>query len=139
MIRCYERPEGRDKGHGPNVHELSIAYNVLEQVVELARQNHASAVEEVELDVGALCQVFPESLETAFTMVCEGTVAQGAVLKILITVATMQCETCLGTFPIDGSHFACPTCHKARTKVVQGDEILLRSVSLTTDQGAQQA
>jgi hydrogenase nickel incorporation protein HypA/HybF len=111
------------------MHELSIAYGVLEQVKNLAQQHGAQKVEAVELEIGILAQVFPESLQAAFEMVCEGGVAEGAKLKMLVKNARVHCLQCDGQFESDGTNFACPTCHQARTEVTGGDEILLTAIT----------
>ena len=115
------------------MHVLSIAYGVLEQIEGLAQQHGAKRVEEVELEIGVLAQVFPESLQAAFEMVVEGGLAHGAKLTTVIKNARVHCLACDHQFESDGTNFACPACRKARTEVTGGDEILLISVTFAEE------
>jgi hydrogenase nickel incorporation protein HypA/HybF len=111
------------------MHELSIAYGVLQQVESLAKEHRAKKIQEVELEIGVLAQVFPESLEAAFEMASEGGIAQGARLKMLFKNAQVHCLQCDARFESDGTNFACPSCRQARTEVVGGNDILLTAIT----------
>ena len=48
---------------------------MVEEVVRIATENKARQVNAVTLDVGAMQQIVPESLRTAFEVVAAGTIA----------------------------------------------------------------
>ena len=61
------------------MHEMSIAASLIEHVLEVGRQQRATRIAEVELQVGVLQLIVPEALELAFSAVTEGTPAEGAI------------------------------------------------------------
>jgi len=117
------------------MHELSIAMNLLDQVLQVARDNHAVGVKEVEVEIGLMWQVDPEALEMAFSAAGEGTLAEGASLRIVDKAIVMKCENCQRVFEAGVDCFVCPDCNLARTRVVEGNDIVLRSVVCSTAEG----
>jgi len=76
------------------MHEMSIAMQLVDQVLEVARQNRAVRVEEVEVGIGRMQMVVPEALETAFSMATEGTLLEGARLRIVNQEIEAVCQDC---------------------------------------------
>lgn len=116
------------------MHEMAIALNLLEKVIEVSRQNDAVVVDEVEIEIGRLRQLVHESLQAAFTVAAEGTPAEQATLKIVDTPAVIQCQGCGLTFQPEEFVFACPRCHQANGRVLQGNDVILKSIACRTRQ-----
>ena len=64
------------------MHELSIAIQLVDQIVEIAGVNKFPKVDEIELETGVLRQVIPEMMQTAFKEAIDQTVVSEAVLSI---------------------------------------------------------
>lgn len=114
------------------MHELSIAVQLVEQVIEVAEANQLPRVDGIELETGVLRQVIPEMMQTAFKEAASQTVAEGAVLTIRDVPAKAQCNRCGLTFEPEVDNFLCPECRFADVKVLQGNTIILKSVSCDT-------
>lgn len=118
------------------MHELSIATQLLDSILAVAADNRAERVDEVEVLLGAMRLVVPEALEQAFEIVAEGTLAQGAQLKLTEVGLRGRCRGCGHEFEPGIGNFACPACGRADVDIVQGDDIILKSVVCTTpDEG----
>ncbi|MDY7011349.1 MAG: hydrogenase maturation nickel metallochaperone HypA [Planctomycetota bacterium] len=117
------------------MHELSIAINLVDQLMDLVKQHNASGVETVALRVGALSHVDFEAMEDAFTEASRDTVAEGASLQMTETPAVMECLDCCERFESKDGNFACPHCRQANTRVIEGEDILLMSVEMREKQG----
>ncbi len=117
------------------MHELSIAAQLVEQILAAAEQNSATAVTAVELHVGALEQVVSESLELAFEAVTEGTLAEGATLSIVEIPPEAVCGACGVRYGPDPGHYACPVCGRAEAEIVSGKGIVLQTLACTTEEG----
>jgi hydrogenase nickel incorporation protein HypA/HybF len=111
------------------VHELSIAIQLVEQIIETAEANKLPRVEDVELETGALRQVIPEMMQTAFEEATRQTIVEGATLTIQDIPAKAQCNQCSLEFEPEADNFLCPQCQVADVTVLQGDHIILKSVS----------
>ena len=115
------------------MHELSIAIQLVEQIVEVAEANKLPHVDDVELETGVLRQVIPEMMQEAFKEAARQTVAEGATLTIQDIPAKARCNQCDLEFEPEVHNFLCPQCQIADTKVLRGDQIILKSVSGKAD------
>jgi hydrogenase nickel incorporation protein HypA/HybF len=118
------------------MHEMTIAAGLLQEVLELARQHHARRIAQIELELGVMRLVVPESLQAAFEVVSEGTAAQGAALKLSETPLRAACNCCGQEYSARVDDFRCPACHLADVRIVAGNDIIIKSVSLDIASGA---
>ena len=104
------------------MHELSIADAVLQIAL-----NHADGrrIEAIELKLGHLRQVVPEALAFAFTLVSEGTPAEGAELLLEEVPAAGVCRDCGQESEFEGFPLACQGCGSLAVEVVRGEELLV--------------
>jgi hydrogenase nickel incorporation protein HypA/HybF len=116
------------------MHEVMIAQQLMERVLECVRSNRLSSVQEIEVEVGVMQAVVPDALQTAFEVVAENTVLQGTVLRILEAPVQAQCRGCGETYSPTPQDFACPQCHQADLKLVGGNDILLKAVTGRQDE-----
>jgi len=111
------------------VHEFSIAEALAGQVLR-----HAPAigrVTEVEICVGALRGLEPESLAMCWEAVTHDTPIAGSILKVDLRPWTITCSTCGRSWPSPVPFVAC-VCGDAAPVPTAGDELDL--VSLTIDE-----
>ena len=110
------------------MHELSIAYSMLEIALDHARQAQASEIREIELEIGELAGVIPESLEFCFEAVCKDTVAEGSCLSLKLVPAVGVCEDCRNVFKPDSAFALCPECSGMKIRLDQGKEMRVKSI-----------
>ena len=109
------------------MHELAIAEAVLDVVVRHAGDRR---VARVDLRVGHLRQVVPSALGFAFTLVAEGTVAEGAELVIEDVPARGRCRACGSEGELPGFPLLCPACGGADLDLLAGEELLVEALEL---------
>ncbi|CAN5147305.1 hydrogenase maturation nickel metallochaperone HypA [soil metagenome] len=109
------------------MHELSLSSAIVESAAKHAR---GRLVKTVNLRVGRLRQVMPESLEFYFGFVAEGTVCEGARLEQEILPAKLLCSTCANEWEVDWPLFLCPSCDGAQVTVVSGNEFQIESIEI---------
>jgi hydrogenase nickel incorporation protein HypA/HybF len=109
------------------MHELSIAGSVVRIACAHAGERR---VTKVWLKVGHLRQVVPSSLEFAFGLVAEGTVAEGAELEMEVVPAAGRCRACGAESPLPGFPLRCARCGGFDMEVVRGEELLVDSLEL---------
>ena len=111
------------------MHELSIAIALVDQIVEYAGANQLSRVDEVEIETGVLRQVIPEMMQTAFKEATGQTIVSEAILRIKEISAKARCRQCAMEFEPEIDNFLCPGCQRADVDILQGNEIILKSIS----------
>jgi hydrogenase nickel incorporation protein HypA/HybF len=109
------------------MHELSIADAVLR--IALAHAD-GRRIEAIELKVGHLRQVVPDALAFAFTLVSEGTNAQGAELLMQEVPAAGECGRCGTHTEFDGFPLACEACGSVDVELVRGEELLVDALTM---------
>ncbi len=117
------------------MHEMSIASELIRQVLAEADSHGATRVDEVVVEIGALRQVVPEALELAWQVISEGTAAEAATLKLTEVEPSARCRQCGRKFGAEIDSFLCPGCGQADVDIVAGNDIILKSLTCTCDQG----
>ena len=111
------------------MHELSIADAILRIALAHAGERR---IESIEVKVGHLRQVVPDALTFAFTLVSEGTAAEGARLLMEEVPAAGSCRACGSHTEFDGFPLACERCGSLEVELVRGEELLVDA--LTTEE-----
>jgi len=109
------------------MHELSIADAILH--IALAHAD-GRRIEAIEIKVGHLRQVVPDALAFAFTLVSEGTNAQGAQLEMEEVPAAGTCRVCGAESTFDGFPLACTGCGSLDVELVRGEELLVDALTM---------
>ncbi len=117
------------------MHELALCQALIAQVEEVAAQHGAHHVNRVTLSVGPLAGVEPVLLESAYPLASAGTVADGSTLRIETAFLKVRCLNCGEVTDALPNRLLCAACGNYRTSVESGDELMLVSVDLATDQG----
>jgi len=118
------------------MHEMAIAVEIVDCLLNVAEQHKATRIEQVEIEIGRMRQVVPEALEMAFSAAVAGTVAEGAVLKLMEIEVTAVCDDCGTTYSPDIEiSFACPSCGQANPRITAGDDIVVRNITCDVDEG----
>jgi len=111
------------------MHEVSLVSDLLDQILEEASANKLLFVDEVELDIGVLRQVVPQVMQEAFRAAVINTLAKDSVLIINEIQAKAQCRICHDKFIPEVNNFLCPKCQTADVLVLEGNDIILKSIS----------
>jgi hydrogenase nickel incorporation protein HypA/HybF len=112
------------------VHELSIA-SALVATVEKHADGRSVAV--VNLRVGTLRQVVPDSLEFYFDFVTKGTVCEGARLETEVVPARLRCDECGDEWQLVEPLFRC-ACGSTDVEIVAGNELEVESIEIEEDE-----
>ena len=110
------------------MHELSLSSAIVNTVVKHAQDRPVIVVN---LRVGALRQVIPDTLDFYFGIVAKGTVCEEARLDQELIPARLHCVSCEREWEIDMPVFICPDCGVAgRVEVASGNEFEVESIEL---------
>lgn len=115
------------------MHELSVCMSLLEQVAAIAEERSATNVTKIELNIGPLSGVESELLRNAYPIAAAGTVAENAELIIHDAAIIVSCSQCGAESPAKPNRLICGECGDFRTRVISGDELILKSLELESD------
>jgi hydrogenase nickel incorporation protein HypA/HybF len=109
------------------VHELSICSSIVGIVRE-----HASgrAVRTVNVRIGAIRQIVPDTLIYCWSLVTEDSDLDGAELNVERVPAKIRCTDCGHLQVLEQLAMVCPSCSSQAVDLVEGDEFLITSLDL---------
>jgi len=119
---------GRDSGYAQPVHELSLCGSIAQIV---GRHAAGRPVSVINVRIGQLRQVVPDTLVYCWELVSEGTSLTGSRICVEAVPARMRCRACrheaeVGDLPV----FACRACGSIDGEVIAGEEFLVTSLEL---------
>lgn len=109
------------------MHELALSQNIVDLVVERARQEGVRAVSKVTIEVGKAAGVEPDALRFCFDIVTADTLVQGAELVIETIALQARCRHCASRFEPAGLFSACPRCGSYAPSLERGGELRIKS------------
>jgi hydrogenase nickel incorporation protein HypA/HybF len=121
------------------MHELSLASAVHETAI---RHAGGQPVRSVQMRIGRLRQVVPDSLRFYFEVVSRDTLAEGAEMELELIDALLRCGECGGEWdpapaPAEDQGelmpvpmFRCPGCRAGGAEVLRGEEFEVESITI---------
>lgn len=113
------------------MHEFSLAERILECALDIAGAHGGAPVERIEVEIGALRAVVPESLKFAFDAAVQGTPAEGAILVWREIPALVECRACAEAYAPPDIIWSCPNCGTPGGRAIRGDELNITRVVLS--------
>jgi hydrogenase nickel incorporation protein HypA/HybF len=111
------------------MHELAIANNVVDTVIESLAEVSYTRIKSVNIAIGALSGVDPSSLEFCLPMIIENTRLAGAEINVELIPLVVACREC-GGHPAEATSLRCPECQSGSVDVVSGRSIQVTSVDV---------
>jgi hydrogenase nickel incorporation protein HypA/HybF len=113
------------------VHELSICSSIADIT---ARRAAGRTVKVINVRVGQLRQIVPDTLVYCWELVSAGTTLEGSRISVEPVPARIRCRSCevvaeLGDLP----SFACGGCGAIDVEIVSGEEFLITSLEVTEE------
>jgi hydrogenase nickel incorporation protein HypA/HybF len=109
------------------VHELSLSSAIVNTAAKHADGRRVSVVN---VRVGRLRQVIPETLDFYFEFVARDTVCEGARLELEVLEATLECHPCGTVWEIEIPAFRCPTCGGSDVTIASGNEFEVQFIEV---------
>ncbi len=113
------------------MHEMGIAAQVVEiAVASIPEEIQNVKVERVNLNIGRLAAVVPESLRFCFNIMIENTRLAGAKLHIREIPVKALCKDCRHEWIIDAPAFTCAQCNSGDLNILSGRELDVSSIEI---------
>lgn len=112
----------------PEMHEFSIAMDIVDIATSSARQEAATVVKEIEIEIGQLSGVVMEALEFSLEAAVKGTILEAARRNLIIVPGRARCTKCSSEYDTDTLFKPCPSCGTCAPDVIQGQELRVKSL-----------
>jgi len=112
------------------VHELGITQSIVDIADRTAREQQATKVLSVTVEIGALSGVIPDAVAFCFEACVQGTLLEGSRLIIEAIPGEGCCAACGATFAIDQLTYTCPVCGSLALQRLRGEELSLKEVEI---------
>jgi hydrogenase nickel incorporation protein HypA/HybF len=121
------------------MHEMGIAM----QIIEIATSSIPSdikdvKVEKVNIEIGKLSAIIPETLTFCFNIAIKDTKLAGAELIIEEIPVIALCQECKNRQTITEPVFICQTCKGKALKIISGRELDIKSIEIADYPGVNQ-
>ncbi|OQY12563.1 MAG: hydrogenase maturation nickel metallochaperone HypA [Desulfobacteraceae bacterium 4572_19] len=113
------------------MHEMGIATQLVEIAISSIPDDMEGVhIEAVNVEVGKLSSIVPDSLSFCFDIAVKDTVIDGAKLNIKQLPVTALCKECHHTFTMDEPLFLCPECKCSSIDLLSGRELDIISMDV---------
>ncbi len=112
------------------MHEYSIVSSLIDVCKEIALQQNAKTIGKIVLKVGRLSGIELHFLTSCFDVFKEDTLCRNSELAIEICEVSIVCEECMSHSIIYENNFFCPVCKSHNTKMISGQELLVKSIEI---------
>jgi hydrogenase nickel incorporation protein HypA/HybF len=113
------------------MHELSIAYSVVEIATQTAVEAGAVRVKEVHVRLGPLSGVVRGALEFSYEIACAGTLLEGSTLVVKELPVVVYCAVCDREVELPSvQYFCCPVCDTPSGDLRQGRELDVAAIEV---------
>jgi hydrogenase nickel incorporation protein HypA/HybF len=113
-----------------NVHELSVAAQLIRLVEEHARRAGAQRVLAVHLALGEHSHLVGDALRWHFERLAAGGLVAGASLHIRRISMRFRCDDCSADYTPGVEDWRCPQCGRVGRLLDAGDELLIESIEV---------
>ena len=121
------------------MHELSMATQIVQAVLDEAKKYNAKKVKEVHLSIGKLTYLGVNQIRFAYKILIEDTILKGSKLFIEETDGKIECPNCNykgnillkddPAYHIPIPTLQCPECNKT-ANIVEGKECTIQSIKM---------
>ena len=117
------------------MHEMGIALQIVEIATDSLPADLGQArVAAVNLKIGKLAAVIPESLRFCFDVAVKDTLLAGAKLAIEEVPVVAKCNDCDAQWTIDEPVFVCKTCQSGSLEILSGRELDIESIEVVEEE-----
>jgi len=113
------------------MHEMGLALEIIDiAVASIPAEMEAARVESVNLRVGKLSAIVPESLKFCFDVAVKETRINGAELNIEQVPVVAMCKVCGFQWTIEEPAFSCKKCKSGDIELISGKELDIVSIEV---------
>jgi hydrogenase nickel incorporation protein HypA/HybF len=111
------------------MHEMSYIARMVSMAIEVAENNHAKTVRQIEVNIGKTSGVMPYYMHKYYPEASKGTILENATLICKEVDVKALCEECGSEYnPKRENHYLCPFCGGRKAHIIEGKGVELSNV-----------
>ena len=114
------------------MHELSVAQNIVDIVLESVTEKDRSGVKTILIEVGEMSGIVPDSLKFCFDVIKTETPLKNSEMQITKIPFVLYCSSCNKETTNDLGMRSCGSCGCFDTKIVSGTEMKITELEVNT-------
>jgi len=116
------------------MHEMGIAMQIIEiATASIPDDMRNTPVERVNLEIGKLAAIVPESLKFCFEIAVKDTPLDGAELHIEEIPVLARCKDCNHEWTLESPAFSCSKCKSGSIELLSGRELDIKSIEIADE------
>ena len=113
------------------MHEMGIAMQIVDITkASIPEDMKGAKVQRVNLQVGKLSAIVPDSLRFCFDLVVKDTPLEGAELAIEEIPVVARCKDCRTQWTVTEPVFTCKACRSGAIDILSGRELDIKSIEI---------
>ncbi|MBL7669882.1 MAG: hydrogenase maturation nickel metallochaperone HypA [Bdellovibrionaceae bacterium] len=116
------------------MHEVSLVTALIDQIQEVAVQQHFTRVEKIHLGIGVLSGVNGDCIDFCFSEITKDSILSGATLSYESIPVQILCKACEKTSnPPEPNDLRCEYCRSGDIRVQRGKDFLILNLEVDTE------
>ena len=112
------------------MHELPVTKSILNICIEELDRHNMDRVLKINLKIGELTGLIPETIEYYFNIIAEGTKAENARIISQKIPVEVSCKNCGNVFEARRGVFSCLECNSHDIKITGGRDFLIDTIEM---------
>ncbi len=113
------------------MHELSIAWSIIDEAKKIASHNNASILQSIEVDVGQISGIDIDSLKFILRNISrDDNTIKDCIYKFNIINVTKRCSRCNNEYQVSRLSEICNICGCTDSTVISGNELRIASIEI---------
>lgn len=111
------------------MHEIGVLYKMLDQVEQVAKENHVKKIKRIEVEIGELSGMLPVFFEQYYEPAIEHRdILKGSELKIREISGEGLCLECNTLYNVMRCEGCCPKCQSRKKKILGGRDFMIKNI-----------
>lgn len=112
------------------MHEMGVVINMVKTAEKIARDNGASKVGRLVVQIGELSAVIPKYVEDCYAGAIENTLLSGSELVIEIIPGNGICKECGNVYTLIEHDLKCPKCSSSQWDILSGRDVVIKEIAV---------
>jgi hydrogenase nickel incorporation protein HypA/HybF len=112
------------------MHEMGVAAQIIQIAESAIPEDYDGPVTKINVRIGKMSSIVPESLKFCFEVSSEDTKLKGAEFVVEEVPVVFLCKECKKETEADGPQFSCQACGGNSIKIVSGKELEITSIEI---------
>ncbi len=116
------------------MHEMGIAIQILDIVTQSVPPEEGIKLKKINLKIGKLTAIVPQSMTFCLEIVSKDTIAEGAEITYNEVGVVLSCDDCGKTTEVSEPPFKCGKCGSEKIEIIGGREMTVESIEIAEPQ-----